>query len=51
MNRYSFQVKIGINVPAPSLEDARSAIEDVYGPGEMEGFDMEVTSFDIKESK
>jgi hypothetical protein len=49
MNRYSLEVCIRVNADAPSLEDARQALEDVFGTGEMEGFDMDVISFDIKE--
>lgn len=49
MNIYPLEVCIRVNVPAPSLEDAQSAVEDVFGPGEMEGFDMEVVTFEVKE--
>jgi hypothetical protein len=49
MNRYSLEVCIRVNAEAPSLEDARQAIEDVFGAGEMEGFDMDVTNFSVKE--
>jgi hypothetical protein len=49
MNSYPLEVCIRVNVPAPSLEDAMSAAEDVFGAGELEGFDMQVTSFIVKE--
>jgi hypothetical protein len=49
MNSYPLEVCITVAVPAPSLEDAKSAVEDVFGPGEMEGFDMTVSSFTVKE--
>jgi hypothetical protein len=49
MTRYPLEVCIHIEVDAPSLEDARLAVEDVFGAGEMEDFDMTITSFDVKE--
>lgn len=49
MKTYPLEICISIEVPAPSLEDAKSAVEDVFGPGEMEGFDMTVSSFTVKE--
>jgi hypothetical protein len=49
MNSYPLEVCITVEVPAPSLEDALSAAEDLFGAGEMEGFDVNVTSFIVKE--
>ena len=46
---YKLEVCIHIDVPAPSLEDAKAAAEDIFGAGEMEDFDMNVTSFTVKE--
>ena len=46
---YSLEICIRVDANAPSLEDARQALEDIFGAGEMEGFDMTVISFDIKE--
>lgn len=49
MNSYPLEICIRVEVPAPSLEDAMSAVEDIFGAGEMEGFDVNVTSFSVKE--
>lgn len=49
MNSYSLEVCIRVNVDAPSLEDASQALEDVFGAGEMEGFDISVSDFTVKE--
>jgi len=49
MNTYPLEVCISIEVPAPSLEDAKSAAEDIFGAGELEDFDINVTSFNVKE--
>lgn len=49
MTRYSLEVCINIDLDAPSVEDACLAVEDVFGAGEMEDFDMTITSFKVKE--
>jgi hypothetical protein len=49
MKTYPLEVCISVEIPAPSLDDAKSAIEDVFGVGELEGLDIDVTSFDVKE--
>lgn len=49
MKTYPLEVCIHIEVPAHSLEDAKSAAEDIFGAGELEDFDMNVTSFIVKE--
>lgn len=43
------EVCIHVEVPAPSSDDARSAVEDIFGEGELNGFNMKVTSFEVKE--
>lgn len=46
---YQLEVCIRLDVPAHSLEDAKAAAEDIFGAGELEDFDMNVTSFTVKE--
>jgi len=49
MNSYPLEICIQVEIPAPSIEDAKAAAEDVFGAGELEGLDINVTSFDVKE--
>lgn len=43
------EVCISVEVPAPNPADARQLVEDIFGEGELNGFDMKVTSFEVKE--
>jgi hypothetical protein len=49
MKTYPLEVCIQVEVPAHSLEDAKAAAEDLFGAGELEDFDINVTSFTVKE--
>jgi hypothetical protein len=49
MNTYSLEVKVCLDVDAPSVQDAKQVVEDLLGPGEMEDFNVNITSFDIAE--
>jgi hypothetical protein len=49
METYDFDIKMRVSLPAHSSGDAKSALEDVFGPGEIEGLDILVSDFTVNE--
>lgn len=50
MERYNLKVEMNVSLEAHSLEDAASALEDVFGPEELEDLDLTITKFVVSES-
>ena len=49
METFEFEVSMKVSLPAHSCSDAKSALEDVFGPGEIEGLDIFVSDFTVNE--
>lgn len=50
MEKYNLRVEMDVSMDAHSLEDATSALEDVFGPGELSDLDLIITKFVVSES-
>jgi hypothetical protein len=44
------RVEMNVSIEAHSLEDAASALEDVFGPAELSDLDLTITKFVVSES-
>jgi hypothetical protein len=47
MDTFPFVVELEVDVGAPSVEDAVDLIRDIFGDGELKGFDVRVINMSV----